>query len=154
MKKTILKAVVATVITATSLISCTSSEQKVENAENKVTDAKENLKEVKKDSGIAAQKIATENEWKIFKNDAETTVKNNEIRIAGLKDKMKNAGAAAIAAYSKKIDDMEMQNHNLKLKIENYEKHNSDWESFKTEFNHDVNELGQALKDFTINNKK
>ena len=154
MKKIIFTAVFATVITVTSLTSCTTSEQKVENAENKVQEAKNNLQEVKKDSGIAAQKVATANEWKMFKNEAEATVKNNEIRITLLKEKMKNAGATAIAAYSKSIDNMEMQNHNLKLKIENYEKNNSDWESFKTEFNNDVNKLGQALKDFTLNNKK
>jgi hypothetical protein len=113
MKKTILTAVIAKAIIATSLIGCTSSEQKVENAESKAQDAKENLVEVKKDSGIAAQKVATANEWKMFKNDAEATVKNNEIRIRLLKEKMKNAGATAIAAYSKSIDNMEMQNHNL-----------------------------------------
>jgi hypothetical protein len=31
---------------------------------------------------------------------------------------------------------------------------NSNWQSFKREFKHDTDELGQALKDFTVNNKK
>jgi hypothetical protein len=29
-----------------------------------------------------------------------------------------------------------------------------DWESFKREFNHDVDELGQALKDLTVDNEQ
>ena len=28
------------------------------------------------------------------------------------------------------------------------------WESFKTEFNHDMDELGNAFRDLTIDNKK
>ncbi len=150
MKKTVFTSLLIIAIAAASLTSCTSSEQKVENAENKVLDAKENLKEVKKDSTVAAQKQATIVEWKIFKNAAEATIKNNKIRIDQLKEKLKSAGLATAAVYSKSIDDMEMQNQNLKLKIENYEKSNTDWESFKASFNSDVNALGQALKDFTI----
>jgi len=30
----------------------------------------------------------------------------------------------------------------------------SDWQSFKREFNHDMDELGHSLKDFTVDNKK
>lgn len=154
MKKTIFTSLLATVMAASSLSSCTSAEQKVENAENKVIDAKENLNEVKKDSIIVAQKQATAVEWKIFKNTAEVTITNNKIRINQFKEKLKSAGTATAAAYSKSIDDLELQNQNLKSKIENYEKSNVDWEIFKTEFNHDVNALGQALKDFTIKNTK
>jgi hypothetical protein len=38
--------------------------------------------------------------------------------------------------------------------MDTYEKKQSDWESFKREFNHDMDELGQALKDLTVDNKK
>jgi phage-related minor tail protein len=34
------------------------------------------------------------------------------------------------------------------------EKNQSDLESFKQEYNHDMEELGEALKDFRVNNKK
>jgi DNA-directed RNA polymerase subunit N (RpoN/RPB10) len=34
-----------------------------------------------------------------------------------------------------------------------YEKSQSDWEAFKREFNHDMEELGKALKDLTVDNK-
>jgi hypothetical protein len=67
---------------------------------------------------------------------------------------MKKAGVTADVVYAQKVEYLEQQNHNLKVKMDNYDKTHSDWETFKNEFNHDVNELGQALKDFTINNKK
>jgi uncharacterized protein YeaO (DUF488 family) len=35
-----------------------------------------------------------------------------------------------------------------------YEKTQSDWEEFKREYNHDMEELGAALKDFRVNNRK
>jgi hypothetical protein len=42
----------------------------------------------------------------------------------------------------------------LQTRMDNYEHSKTDWESFKTEFNHDMEGLGQALKDVTVNNKK
>jgi hypothetical protein len=35
-----------------------------------------------------------------------------------------------------------------------YDKNQTDWEKFKREFNHDMDELGKSLKDLTVNNKK
>jgi hypothetical protein len=154
MKKRIFTVVIAAaVVISASITSCKSPEQKVENAVTKVEDAKQNLQEVIKDSNVAAEKAATAEEWKMFKNVAEVTIKNNEIRINELKSKMKNAGVTADVMYSKKIEDLEQQNHNLKVKIDNYDKNHSDWEAFKREFNHDVDGLGQAFKDLTVKNK-
>jgi hypothetical protein len=33
-------------------------------------------------------------------------------------------------------------------------KNQSDWVSFKREFNHDMDEIGKAFEDLTIDNKK
>jgi len=58
-------------------------------------------------------------------------------------------------AYQKSIDTIEQRNNNLKLKMDSYKNDaNSDWKSFKREFNHDMNELGHSLKDLTVDNKK
>jgi hypothetical protein len=42
----------------------------------------------------------------------------------------------------------------MKARIDAYDKSQSDWESFKREFTHDMEGLGQALNDLTVNNKK
>jgi len=54
--------------------------------------------------------------------------------------------------YKQRIETLEEQNRDLKVRLDVYEKNNSDWETFKREFNHDMDELGKALKDFTVDN--
>ena len=151
MKRTILN-FAATMLMATAICtSCKSPEEKVADAQSSVVDANQNLKDVRKDSGVAAAKAATADEWKMFKNDADATIKNNEIRITELKAKMKKS---TDASYAKRVDDLEQQNTNLKIKIDAYDKNHSDWEAFKQQFSQDVNNFGQALKDLTNSNKK
>ncbi len=146
---------VSTMFTAsTFLTSCQSEAQKSETAQNKVQDAKEDLKEAQTDAAVAAQKAATAEEWKAFKTDSEAKIKANEVRIAELKDKMKASGKTMDAVYAKNIDLLEQRNKDLKNRMDAYEKGQSDWESFKREFNHDMDELGAALRDLTVNNKK
>lgn len=55
--------------------------------------------------------------------------------------------------YEKRIETLEQQNKDFRKKIEDYEKSQTDWEIFKREFNHDMDELGKALKDLTVDNK-
>ena len=153
MKKIIFIVAIAATVATTSFTSCSSSQQKVENAENKVENAKENLKEVIKESDITAQKIATADEWKMFKNDAEAIISNNEIKIGNLKTKIKKPASQSDASFISRINALEQQNHNLKLKIDTYDKNHSDWELFKNEFNRDMEGLGKAFKDLTIKNK-
>jgi hypothetical protein len=65
---------------------------------------------------------------------------------------MKMPGKTLDPLYEKKIEILEQQNKDLKKRIEDYETSQSDWEKFKSEFNHDMEELGKALKDFTVDN--
>ncbi|MBK7408934.1 MAG: hypothetical protein IPJ40_13250 [Saprospirales bacterium] len=66
---------------------------------------------------------------------------------------MKNSGTILDGLYAQRIETLEQKNRDLRTKMANYEQNQSDWESFKREFNHDMDELGQALKDFTVDNK-
>ena len=55
---------------------------------------------------------------------------------------------------AKRIKELEEKNKEIKLKVESYKNDaNSDWKSFKEEYNHDMDELGQALKNFTVDKK-
>jgi len=66
---------------------------------------------------------------------------------------MKRSGKTLDALRAKKIDALEQKNRDMRNRIAAYEKSQSDWESFKREFNHDMDELGQAFKDLTVDNK-
>jgi len=140
-------------LTGSVLTGCQSSAKKEASARDNLQEAKQDLKEVQKDADEEAQKLANAEEWKTFKSDAEVTIRNNEIRIADLRVKMAKQGTVLDPMYEKKIEALEQQNKDLRKRIEDYEKSQSDWETFKREFNHDMDELGKALKDITVDNK-
>ncbi len=63
--------------------------------------------------------------------------------------------AEAKADYDRSIADLEKRNAALKLKVKEYKNEdNAKWESFKREFNYDMEELGRAMQNLTYNNKK
>jgi predicted nucleic acid-binding Zn-ribbon protein len=148
MKKTILTLIIATAFfTGVIFNGCSPATPKEEAARAKVDDANEELKD--------ARKAATAEEWKAFKDESELKIRDNEIRIAELKTKIKKSGKELDAVYERKIDALEQQNKAMKVKIDVYEKDvKSDWDSFKREFNHDMDEIGKAMLDLTVDNKK
>jgi len=85
--------------------------------------------------------------------ESELKINNNEIRVKELTEKMNKKGTVLDPLYAKKIENIEQKNKDLKLKLETYETNQSDWETFKREFNHDMDELGKAFKDLTVDNK-
>lgn len=141
------------VISTSIFTSCSSNAEKEEAAVENVTDAKEELREVKREADAEAAQVANAEEWQAFKADAEAKINKNEERIVELKEKMKTSGKTMDSLYEKKISNLEEKNRKLKTKLDNYETSQSDWNSFKTEFNHDMDEMGQAFEDLTVDNK-
>lgn len=147
MKKSIYTLATALLITGTTLVSCK------ENTENKG----EEVEVITNDDGNSLMvKSATQNkEWEAFKVNTDSLINENDMRIAELKVKMNSTSKAADSTYKKKIAQLEERNAAMKVKIQSYKDDSSqNWDSFKTEFNHDMNELGSALKDLTVDNKK
>ncbi len=143
------------IIVGTSVFAgCSTSEEKVDAAQEEVVEANENLNEAEEDAKLENQKVASAEEWKAFKQETELQINENEAQITRLKSKMNQPGKIFDNLYAKKINGLEEKNSELRSRMNAYEKKQSDWESFKTEFNHDLNELGTALKDLTVNNKK
>lgn len=164
MKKIILTWAGLACFTAMLLTGCTSggkvdeARDKVEaakdnavDAKEKVTDAQQNLGHELDDSAMRAQKTAEAAEWKTFKADAQAKIKSNNDRITELRNEIKKPGMAGDAAAEKKIAAMEQQNKALETRIEVYDKDHSNWQKFKQEFSNDLDGLGQALKNFTVN---
>lgn len=154
MKKIIFILAIMTVIVGTTLVSCKSTTKEEIASQEKVDDAEQNLADAK-DSLVVARKAATAEEWQTFKNQTDSVIRYNEAQIADLKLKMQKTGKSVDANYQKNIDILEQKNKNLKAKIDTYKNDaNSDWQSFKREFNHDMDEIGKAFKDLTVDNKK
>ncbi|WP_395050221.1 peptidase M23 [Flavobacterium sp.] len=154
MKKSISTLAFLIFIAGTLMISCKSSTKEETESQEKVQDARENVQDAK-DSLVVAKKAATAEEWKAFKNETDSVINDNKARIAELKLKMKKTDESIDAKYQKNIDILEQKNKDLKVKMDTYKNDaNSDWQSFKREFNHDMDEIGQAFKDLTVDNKK
>ncbi len=154
MKSILLNFLIAVVFLAQAMLTgCQSSAGKMETANENVEDAKEELKEAQQEAHTEAVKLATAEEWNAFKTESEVKIKENQNRIDELRVKMKKPGQTFDEMYAKKIDNLEQKNKDLRTKIGGYETNQSDWESFKREFNHDMDELGQAIRDLTVNNK-
>lgn len=150
----LLLAVIAAIIAGTLFTGCESAAKKSADANETLKDAKTDLKTAEKDAAAAAQKAADAADWKQFKIESEGKIMANENLIGQLKEKKKSSGKTLDAAYTKTIEELEQKNKNLKARMEAYEKGQTEWQSFKTEFNHDMDALGKALADLGVNNKK
>ena len=154
MNKAIYTLAITTLLTATILTGCQTSTKKEEVAKDKVADATEDMQAATEEL-MVAKKEATAEEWKQFKAETNIRIAENESRIAELKVKMKNTGNSVDAMYAKKIEELEQKNTEIKNKVESYKNDSrDDWQSFRQEFNHDINQLSEALKDINVDNKK
>lgn len=133
------------------IFGCQSTEKKVENAEYRlqnakleVVQAKKNLEETIQDSLIAYQK---------FKSKSEEIILVHEKRIAELKALLENEKIENRAEFEKKLSALEQKNIDLKKKLANYRNdEQKQWDSFRSEFIRDMEELGNALRDFVVKN--
>ncbi|WP_157813409.1 hypothetical protein [Flavobacterium sp. 5] len=154
MKKLNFALAIVTIMTGLMLTSCKPNTEKVQDAQENVDSTKTALTKAE-DNLNQAKRAATTEEWQQFKEDTNAKIEENNAKIAELKLKIKNAGKDIDKAYQRNIDTIEQKNKDLKIKIDSYKNDvNSDWNSFKRELNHDVDELGKSLKDFTVDNKK
>lgn len=154
MKKSIFTQVFVSIISGILMMSCKSSTKEEKEAHEKVQVARENVQEAK-DSLRVAKNQANAEELKAFKKETDSIINENKVKIDLLKLKMKQTGKSIDATYQKNIADLEQKNIDLKIKMENYKNEaNNDWQSFKREFKHDLDEMGQAFKDLTVDNKK
>jgi len=154
MKKSISILAIATLVVGSIVISCKPNTEKEQAAQESVDSAKVALTEAEENLD-EAKRAATAEEWQEFKNTTDAKIEENKAKIAELKLKIKKTGKDIDKAYQRNIDTLEQKNERLKIKIDSYKNDaQSDWNSFKREFNHDMDELGQSLKDFTVDNKK
>ena len=154
MKKIIFILAVITIMVGTTIIGCKSTTKEEIESQDRVEVAEQNLKDAK-DSLVVAKKAATAEEWQNFKDQTDSVIRYNEAQIAELKVRMQKTGKSVDVKYQKNIEILEQKNMQLKVKADTYRNDaNSDWQSFKREFNHDMDEIGQAFKDVTVDNKK
>jgi cell division protein FtsB len=138
------------------LASCSKSpEQKVSDAKADVVVAKEDVKVAEANAQLKAEENAAREEWLKFKYEKEAIIAVNDTIITNYKAKMTYTSGKLRAKYDKNIDSLELRNKELKTKLNDYKDNGKNaWDKFKGEFNHDIDQLGTALKGFTVDSKK
>ena len=142
------------VLVSAFFTSCKNNTEKEADAVENVAEAKEDLNEVKADVNKDAMTKVNDAEWQTYKMEANKTISENETRIAELQTAMKKPGKTFDDNYKKSIESLIEKNNSLKTRIGDYENNQTDWDTFKREFNADMSGLGKAFKDLTVNNKK
>ncbi len=144
MKKSIFVLTASALISAGILTSCNTSAEKVENAQDNVTEATLDLKKANEEYLQDIENYRKETAAKIAANDQS---------IAEFNARVENEKNEAKADYKKKIAELEQKNSDIKKKMEEYKAEGKEkWELFKTEFSRDMDELGKAFKDLTVKN--
>jgi phosphoenolpyruvate-protein kinase (PTS system EI component) len=147
MKKSILVIVACTFIGgALILTSCNSASDKVVIAQENVAEANSDLDQANKEYLADVENYRNETAARIAANDESVREFNARIE----KDKK-----AANADYKKRMAVLQQKNIDMKLRMDNYREEGKDkWIIFKTEFSHDMDEMGKAFKDLTVKNVK
>jgi chromosome segregation ATPase len=152
MKKSIKALAITVLATGALFTACSSPEKKVDKANEKVEDAKENLSDAKEDLAKAKQDSLDEyNKYRAEWNDK--IIKNDDKIAEYRKNMVTIKGKEAKAKAQKRVDELDRKNKEMKAKLD-ASKNDSNWEEFKREFNHDMDELGTAISDLFKNNEK
>ncbi len=146
--------VLCSALCALFLSSCDSTAKKEEDARANLQTAKADVKVAQENSAAEAQKLNQEEEWKNFKQANQAEIAANKTRIEELRAHLKKSGMKRNGEYVKSVTELEQRNEALEKRIDSYDNAHSDWAAFKREFSHDMTELGQSLKDLTVDNKK
>ncbi len=146
MLKSILQVITMMCITISIFTGCKSPSEKVESAVENVVEADEALEKANDEYKADMETYRAETAAKIVEN---------EKMITDFRARVELEKKSARADYNEKIDKLNQKNSDLKMKLDGYNADGKEkWETFKTEFNRDMDELGQAFNDLTIKNNK
>lgn len=131
-----------------TLVACQQPEEKLKEARNEVANAKQDLKDAKRE--VRAQ---WEQSWLKFKQNSGEELADNERRIIELRKEVNNIDARYRAKYNTRIDELEGRINESRDRINNYRDEGDErWESFKTEMRRDMDDLKSSLSSITIRN--
>jgi hypothetical protein len=150
MKTSIITLAITLITAGTMLTGCLKSDKNIENAQNKVQDAENNVAQAKHELNQAINDSIQE-----FKKAAQDKIILYEKNIAEFKIKLENDKKAGKAKYEKKLTELEQKNSDMKKKLVEYKEEGKEaWESFRTTFSHDMDELGNSISNFFSNEKR
>jgi len=135
---------ISALIAGTMIIGCTSSADKVENAQDNVQAANEQL--VKANQALDQ---AIRDSIQQFRKESEERIIANENTIVEYRARIARENKENRAIYEKKLAELEQQNREMKRNLADFrEDSRENWESFRIKFNNDMERSGRAFRDF------
>jgi hypothetical protein len=132
-------------IGAALMIGCNSPRNKLDKAQYEVSEARKDLLDAQEDY---KKQVA------IFKEESAQKISENEQNIANFSLKNEDSIEKKLNTPQKLIS-FEQKNQELKMRMTTFEANEIDkWEAFKAELDHDIAELGLAIRDFANSNDK
>jgi hypothetical protein len=146
MKKPVIVLAFASLFLSLNLTSCSSPADDVSDAQEEVDDAQNEL-------DVANMEL--DKDMKAFRKKTFDKIADNKVQIAELKLAIEKDKSAMKTIHQKQIVGLQARNNDLKMRLDNYNGEGEDkWEDFKKELDHDMNEIGNSLKDLTVSNTK
>ena len=85
---------------------------------------------------------------------AEEKINSYEKIIAEFKARLTKEKKENITKYEKTLAELEQKASDIKKRVHEYKEEGKDkWDAYYHKFNHDLDELGKALKNFTVRSK-
>jgi hypothetical protein len=150
MKKTTMFTVAISSMLFVALTGCESNNQKTEEAKENVSKATDDLAKAQLNAEMDSMRLVDVAEWELFKNETDSKIQANEIRIAYLRKSLKQSKLAIAKDMNVKISELEEKSKELKSRLLTYDQVQGDWIEFKREFSKDMDQLGSALTNFTV----
>jgi hypothetical protein len=124
----------------------------IDQKEQALEKAKDNLESATADLELARSDSA---EFANYKIESELKLRENELLIAEMKDKMKSERRESVTKYEKQLDSLDIQNSKLRNSMHLYRSENrAKWEQFKQNFNKEMDELGKKISQMAEKNMK
>ncbi len=144
MKKSTIPTALFTLLVGIISTGCMTPAQKVKTAQTNVTKANEDLDKANKEY---LEDVV------VYRKEIADKIADNDLKIAEFNTKIENEKEVAKEDYRKRIAELKQKNNDMKLRMDDYKVDGKEkWKMFKTEFSHDMEELGKAFKDLVVKN--
>ncbi|MDI1255102.1 MAG: hypothetical protein PSV16_03295 [Flavobacterium sp.] len=148
MKKSVKVLAVALLLAGFTFVGCKNSNDKIEEAQEDVTVAKENEVDAEQEFDAVKNDTAVSDYAKLKAATAKL-VADNETRIAEFKVKLKTESAANQKKFQVKIDKLEAKNNALKADLDAYTDSGKEkWDAFKNRVQKNVDDIDKDIQDY------
>jgi hypothetical protein len=144
MKKSILVLAACNLAAIAMFTNCSNPAEKVEKSQTEVVEAEEDLVQAQQDYLMEVENYRAHTAQLITANNESIREYSSGIELE--KEELR-------ADYRNKIAALERKNRDMSRKLDDYKADGKDqWQTFKAEFNRDMDQLGRELRDLNVRN--